>query len=138
MKRILALDIGDVWTGSALSDGAGIIAQPYKTVKTTELLTFLRTTITQYKIGHIVVGRPITMKNTESDQTRKVITFTEKLQRELTDVSWSFWDERLTSKWAATQSKGTSSKDKLHSHSIAAAFILDAFLVSRQRQTLSQ
>ena len=39
--RTLALDIGDRWTGVAISDPLGILARPYDTAKTTDLYAFL-------------------------------------------------------------------------------------------------
>ena len=40
--KVLALDLGDVWTGTALSDPLKILAKPFKTVKTVDLFSFLK------------------------------------------------------------------------------------------------
>ena len=70
--KILALDIGDKWTGTAVSDPLGIIARPYKTVETKELEIFLSETIGSENIEKIIVGYPKTMRGTESEQTKKI------------------------------------------------------------------
>ena len=43
--KILALDIGDRWTGVAISDPLGILPRPYDTIKTAEIFTALRNII---------------------------------------------------------------------------------------------
>lgn len=130
--RILALDIGDRWTGVAISDPLGIITRPYDTTKTTVLNEFLQKTITAENISVIVVGLPTTLRGTESDQTKKIIAMTNALKETFPTIEWHLWDERFTSQQAA-QIKTTRSKtDKLHSHAIAAALILRTYLDYRR------
>lgn len=140
MKKYLSLDLGDAWTGIAISDALGIVARPYKTVASEKLLQELKKILTEEPIGTIIVGYPKTMKGLESDQTRKVVAEKELLEktfsREYPTLSWLLWDERLSSKRATAvkieQGKKTKTKeDKLQNHAIAAAFILDSFLQSR-------
>lgn len=126
--RILALDIGDRWTGSAISDPLKMFARPYKTVKTNELEHFLEQTITQEKIEAIVVGHPKTLRGTESEQTKKTKEHKKRLEKLFPTISWHLWDERLTSKMAARIKKEKTKEDKLKGHSIAAALILESYL----------
>jgi len=131
--RILALDIGDVWTGSAISDELGMLAAPHKTVETFLLDDFLKSTILQHDLKIIVVGYPGTLRGTESEQTKKVKKIKEALEQKFSSIEWIFWDERLTSK-QAEQLKKVRSHDKEGKrklHSIAAAFILSGYLESR-------
>jgi len=135
--KILALDIGDRWTGSAISDPLGMFARPYRTVATTELESFLTEVIEQENIKRIVVGHPKTLRGTESEQTKKIKAHKQELEKKFTMVTWELWDERLTSKMAGATpgQRGKKSKaDKLRSHSIAAAFILDSYLSYLQNQ----
>lgn len=126
--KILALDIGDRWTGVAISDPLGILPRPYDTFKTSELYTQLEKTIQKERIVTIVVGLPTTMRGTESDQTKKIIAIAQDLQNHFPNIEWKMWDERLTSKQAA-QIKSTKTKeDKLKSHAIAAAIFLSTYL----------
>ena len=53
--KILALDSGDVWTGTALSDPMGIIAKPFKTIKSIQLMEFLTITFQSEKIKAIYI-----------------------------------------------------------------------------------
>ena len=126
--KILALDIGDRWTGMAISDPLGILPRPYDTVKTAELFTSLEKIIPKERISIIVVGLPTTMRGTESDQTKKVLALTETLKNLFPAIEWKMWDERLTSKQAATIKSTRTKEDKLRSHAIAAAIFLSSYL----------
>lgn len=133
MKKILALDLGDVWTGIAISDPLGIIARPYTTFATNELHKGLKDIFAKEVIGTVVVGYPKTMKGQESEQTRKIVQKKESLEQLFPDVQWVLADERLSSKRATNlrkeQGKKTTGKqDKLQEHALAAAFVLDNYL----------
>ena len=126
--KILALDLGDAHVGSALSDSLLFFAKPYKTIKTRELTAFLNELFSHEQVNTIVIGYPKTMKGTESEQTKKIVATKETLEVKFPDKKWILWDERLSSKRADTLKKATSKEEKLHSHSIAAAFILESYL----------
>lgn len=127
MKK-LALDIGDVWTGSALSDALGIIARPHQTVLTKDLIPFIQDMLRQEKINAVVVGYPKTMRGGESAQTKKTSEFVDQLKLQFPHVEWVLWDERLSSKRADNLKASKNSKDKQAAHSRAAAFILGSYL----------
>ena len=126
--KILALDLGDDWTGTAISDAMNLIATPYKTIATNFLEDFLEKTILQEKIERIIVGYPKTMKGTLSDQTRKVVAHKELLEKKFPQVSWELFDERLSSKMASGMKKTKNKEEKQKLHSIAAAIILETYL----------
>ncbi len=130
--KILALDIGDRWTGVAISDPLGILPRPYDTCKTYELNSFLEKTIKKENIATIVVGLPTTLSGTESDQTKKVIALTDTLKTIFPTIDWQLWDERLTSKQAANIKSTRTKEDKLRSHAIAACLILSGYLERRR------
>lgn len=129
--KIIALDIGDVWTGCAISDELQLVARPFQTVETSKLVNFLEPLIVQGTVGVIVVGHPRTMRGTSSDQTKKVERIKQDLEARFPGVQWLFWDERLSSKRAEQLKKARTKEEKIHSHSIAAAFILESYLVFR-------
>jgi len=132
MGKILALDVGDVWTGMALSDSLGLIARPYKTVKTNDLEEELRILLEEEVIDTVIVGHPRTMKGAISEQTKKAQLVKEQLEQRFEMVSWILWDERLTSKRAQNLKKAKTKQEKQESHAIAAAFILDSYLEYRR------
>jgi putative Holliday junction resolvase len=128
MKKIVALDLGDAWIGTALSDPMHIVARPYETVGAKQLTAFITQLLEKERIETIVVGYPKTMRGGESAQTKKIVSTFETLQKSFPTVTWILWDERLTSKQAAAIKPGTSSDSKKQSHSIAAALILTSYL----------
>lgn len=125
--KIAALDVGDVWTGSAISDPLGILARPFKTAKTKEINTLIAE-LTKQLVSTFIVGHPKTMRGTTSEQTEKVETQFNKLKTQYPNIKWILWDERLSSKRAQTTKHARSKKEKVDSHSIAAAFILESYL----------
>ncbi len=127
--KILALDLGDVWTGTALSDALKILAKPYQTIKTEQLINSLQTILMQEKIDTILIGYPRTMKNTHSAQTEKVLQQKEIITQTFPHIKIVLWDERLSSKTAQSiQSKKSRMNNAQHEHSIAAAVILQTYL----------
>jgi putative Holliday junction resolvase len=132
--KLLSLDLGDKWVGSAISDALGITCKPYKTITTKELDTFLKATLETEEINKVVVGLPTTIKGKKSEQTKKIILEKEKLEKKFNTVDhrtieWVLWDERLSSKRADELKRNIGSKKNKHTnHSIAAAFILQSYL----------
>ena len=126
--KILALDIGDRWTGTALSDPTGLLAKPYKTIQTSELVDFLTNVLATESISTIVVGLPLTLRGTESEQTQKTKAIAYELKETFGVVNWVLWDERLTSKQAKKLKRAKTKEEKLRSHAIAAALILSTYL----------
>ena len=48
MNKILALDPGDKHTGTALSDTSKSFSSPYKTVKSSDIISFLENIFSHY------------------------------------------------------------------------------------------
>jgi putative Holliday junction resolvase len=132
--KSLGLDIGDVWTGIAISDALGMFAHPLTTVKTDDLSSFLEKTLKKENVRYVVVGYPKTLRGTESDQTKKTSSLVQKLEKDFSFVDWVLWDERLTSKYARKQQQGKRRKKKEEVHAVAAAFILTLFLDYKAQQ----
>lgn len=128
--KILALDLGDVWTGIAISDALGITTRPLTTVPTKELKQFLQQIVQEEPIKKIVVGDPKTLKGTKSEQTEKTYAYVDTLKELLPQIEWIWWDERLTSKQAAGLVRPKNKQDKLSTHAVAAALLLMGYLNS--------
>ncbi len=132
--KALALDLGDRWVGTALSDGMRISCKPYQTVDLDELESFLEKFLAAEPITTVVVGYPKTFSGGESAQTNKIVLLKNSLEAQFAEikgrsVTWILWDERLSSKRALEVQQGSSSPEaKKKSHSIAAAFILQSYL----------
>ena len=102
MGRILALDHGNKRIGVAISDPMKIIAKPLQIIINSNydnILNELNNLIEEFDIEMILVGLPITMKNTYSEQTKKVVDFINYLKNNLS-INIKAYDERLTSKMA--------------------------------------
>jgi putative holliday junction resolvase len=127
MKKA-ALDFGTVWTGVALSDPLNFFAKPYKTTPTKDLDAFIKKLLEEESIDLIIVGLPITMRGTESAQTKLTIAAKEHLEKLFPQVEWRLLDERLSSKQADQLKRAKTKEEKIHSHSVAAAFILETYL----------
>ncbi len=134
--KILALDLGDRWIGTAISDSMQLLARPYKTIERVNLLSFLTKILADEPICEVVIGNPKTLKGTDSQQTQKVLLEKDELQQQFSSIIWTLWDERLSSKHAQNL---RITKDKTEIHSIAAALILDSYLSYKlfQKQLLS-
>lgn len=126
--KVAALDTGDVWTGIALSDALKMLAKPYKTISSSELFAYIPTLLSLEKIDIIVIGYPKTMRGTESEQTKKIVLLKEQLALRFPQVQWILWDERLSSKRADALKRAKTKEEKIQSHAVAAAFILQSYL----------
>lgn len=98
MGRVLALDVGDVRIGLAVSDLMGIIANPLETYNRKELsadVDYIVKLAGEREVDTIVSGLPKSLNNSESIQTAKVREFVSALEEK-----WGkkvvFVDERFT------------------------------------------
>lgn len=134
--KILSLDLGDKWVGTALSDVLKVTCKPYQTIPINQLTQFLKKILHDEPITVIVVGYPKTFSGGESDQTKKIVGQQLELEKNVAEwqtkkITWILWDERLSSKRAEELKRGSRDPEaKMKSHSIAAAFILQSYLDS--------
>lgn len=143
MKRALALDVGDVRIGIAVSDPFGFSAQPIESYarKGNEAADFdhIADVARRYQPVTIVFGMPRNMNGSYGPQAMKICAFADRLIESLRgrltfDVA--YFDERLTSKTAervlleadVSRKKRRGVIDKL-----AAAVILQGFLDAGRR-----
>jgi putative Holliday junction resolvase len=102
MGRILALDVGDVRIGLAVSDLMGIIANPLETYVRKDFvkdIDYIVNLAKEMEVDTIVSGLPKNLNNQDSLQTQKVREFVDKLEE-----AWGkkvvFVDERFTTAYA--------------------------------------
>ena len=138
MGRILGVDYGDSRIGLALSDPNKIIASPFKTIKNKgfdktkkEIFDIIR----ENKVELIVLGLPVGMSGTETNQTKKVRKFQNFIQD--FDIPIEMQDERLssfTAKKSLIQQKIKTGHNKHLIDSTAAAIFLQHYLDSKFRK----
>ena len=131
--RTLALDVGEVRVGVAVSDELGAIASPLTMVRRgksdlDELIQLTR----EWSPTTVVVGLPTGLSGREGPQAAIVRAFAAKLAARLGETPpIVFWDERLTTAIAERSliASGTSrAKRKQRIDAVAAAVLLQSYL----------
>lgn len=132
--RIVALDLGEVRTGVAISDTGATLARPVEVVPSGQLDEYLRAIVDEEGITTMVVGVPKTLSGEIGFQARRVLERLEALRAEFPMVRFIERDERLTTRLAvAGVSAGKKKRGKARERvdHLAAARILQEHLDSR-------
>jgi putative Holliday junction resolvase len=99
MGRVMALDVGNVRIGIAVSDLMGIIANPLETYTRKGNLTvdaqYIADLAKQKEVSLFVSGLPLSLSGGENEQTLKTREFIDELQKH-TDIPVKYLDERFT------------------------------------------
>lgn len=98
MSRTLALDVGERRIGVAVSDPAGIIAQPLLVIERTggpTDLSRIAAIVREQGVDRLVVGYPLTMAGERGTQAQRMDRFIARL-RGVLSVEVVAADERLT------------------------------------------
>lgn len=129
----LALDIGQVRIGIAVSDRSGRVALPVKVlpaVEVTSMARSFRQIVEDHEPDIIVCGRPQTMAGEDGPQAERVISVGRQIADAL-DLPLVFADERLSSREAKRilRENGLSErKMRGKVDMVAASLILQAWL----------
>jgi putative Holliday junction resolvase len=134
----MALDVGKVRVGVALSDPLGYTAQPLLTLwrksRSEDLRSLLRL-IRKHEVVKIVVGNPLHMSGDLSPWAAKVQEFAEELH-ERSGLPVELWDERLSSV-AAHEILDEAGRDRRDRNyvidQVAAVVILRGWMVFREQ-----
>ncbi len=136
--RIMALDVGDVRIGIALSDPLKITAQGLETLTRTNNkkdYQYIWQLIEDKEVSELVVGLPKNMNGAIGPQGEKVKTFVEELLKyKDADLKVIYVDERLTTVTAEkTLIAGDVSRKKRKQvvDKLAATVILQSYLDSK-------
>jgi len=140
MGRVLGIDYGRERVGLAVSDGAGLLAQPLEVLhraKRKGLVDAVIETARRLDVSEIVVGLPLRMDGTPGSAAEAVEQFAQTL-RERGDWPVALFDERLSTSEATRRMRaaGVTDRDaRGQVDKVAAAVILRAFLDSRRPAT---
>lgn len=97
MGRVIAIDYGRKRCGIAVSDPLRICANGLPTVRSCDLMDFLKDYCGREPVDCIVVGLPLTMKGEPSESTRYIEPFLARLRKEMPGMRIERMDERFTS-----------------------------------------
>jgi len=139
-SRILALDVGKVRVGVAISDPMGLTAQPGPTLSRNPAIEFhknLAKCIEEYRVGTIVLGLPLGLKGQKGESYRDVQVLLEEIRERHPSLLFETCDERFTSSMAQQASREAPRKRKRQKglvDRIAAQLILQTYLDSERRK----
>jgi len=114
MSRIMALDLGAVRTGVAVSDELGMLAQPWKTLPGGEAaLEPVLAAVDELRPIRILVGLPRNMDGSYGPAAEGAQSFAEALRARV-ECPVEMWDERLTTVAAqrALRESGRKARDQ--------------------------
>jgi putative Holliday junction resolvase len=135
MNPILALDLGRVRIGVAVSDELQSLAHPLETIpRDRQAISRLAQIIREKKVDHVVVGIPRQMNGQIGAAATEALRFVEKL-RAILPCRVVTWDERLTTVAAhrALRDAGKKTRDtRRYIDQVAAQMILQGYLDRRQ------
>ncbi len=137
MSRVLALDIGTVRIGAAISDSLGIIAQGLGVwnAENDEWLRNFDEAIKKYDPKIIVAGLPLRTDGKESESALRISGIIERLKTEYPGIEFVFQDERFTTVIAQRtliEADTSRRKRKKNVDKLAAVIILQDWLESHR------
>lgn len=136
MARIIALDVGDVRIGVAVSDPLGITAQPvevYRRVGYAPDCRYVQGLCQRFETNRVLLGLPLNMDGSRGTQAEKAAAFGDVLQKAGMDICYQ--DERMTTVTAErVLIDGSVRREnrKQYVDKLAAAVILEQWLASQQ------
>jgi putative Holliday junction resolvase len=130
--RVLALDYGSARCGCALSDPTETIVTPIETVLspgTRRGLEQIEELCREREVQQVVVGLPLSLRGTDTEQTRQTRAFASQLSERL-ELPVELHDERFTTRMAQRESLAHSPASASED-SRAAAHMLESWLAAR-------
>ena len=133
MAKAIGIDYGTKRVGIAISDSSKIIASALCTITNKEIFIFLIDLFKKEEIDTFVVGESKNLNGEETDSTKDIHKFIEKLHTLFPKIEIHTIDERFTSK-IAFQSlidsgiKKTKRKNKSLIDELSATIILQDYL----------
>ena len=135
--KILAVDLGRVRTGLAISDQTEFLATPIGTVTERDrdrLVQYVVDTVREHGAEKIVVGLPKNMDGSQGESAQNATAFAKELQT-ATGLPVVLWDERLTTASAIgflNETNVRGKKRKAVVDTVSAVIILQDYLDSNR------
>ena len=135
--KIMAVDLGQVRTGLAVSDPTEQLASPVGTItekNTDKLLEKVAGAAREQGVQQLVVGHPRNMDGSRGESARRAETFAASLEKAAA-LPVVLWDERMTTVSAIgylNQTDTRGKKRKAVVDTVAATIILQDYLDSRR------
>ncbi|MCX6267181.1 MAG: Holliday junction resolvase RuvX [Bacteroidetes bacterium] len=138
MGRIVAIDYGQKRTGLAVTDELQIIATGLTTVRSMDVLAFLKDYASRNLVDCFVVGEPKQMNFTDSESAVFIEPFVKTLKAAFPDIPVERMDERFTSLIASRtiREAGLKKKDRQNKalvDTVSATIILQSFMETGKR-----
>lgn len=138
MGRILAIDYGRKRCGVAVTDILRISANGLPTVRSCDLIDFLKDYVSKESVDLFVVGEPKDMQGNPSESMNYITPFLKLLQNIFPTIPVVLHDERFTSvivhrEMLAGGFKRRDREQKERADEMAAVLILTSYLESIQK-----
>ena len=137
MARLLAIDLGTVRVGLAVTDPSKIIASPYKVIKfisQKQLINEIAGICKDMDVSEVIIGLPLREDGTEGAGCERARRLASELETE--GIKTNLWDERYSSKIAELSMREMGKKQKESRKdldSIAASIILENYMRYKDR-----
>lgn len=136
MGRLLSIDYGRKRCGIAVTDSLKICANGLTTVRTCDLMSWLKDYCGKEAVEKIIVGLPKQLNGEPSESTRFIEPFLKQMNKEMPQIPIERYDERFTSTIAhqSMLQGGMKKKDRRNKDivdEIAATIILNDYLQSK-------
>ena len=141
MGRLLAIDYGRKRCGIAVTDPLRICANGLTTVRSCDLMNYLKDYCARESVDKIIIGLPKQMDGSPSESSRYIEPFIRHLRREIPEMRIERYDERFTSTLAHRAMldgglRRMARRDKELVDEIAATIILNDYLSSRSNSEI--
>ena len=135
MEKIIALDYGLKRTGIAYAEYPLLIAHSLTTVRTNDLMNYLKKIVSENNIVKIIIGEPKSLDGTLTDASFAIDRLKKNISNIFPKIEVIYYDERFTSKIAKQTMvlggmKKSSRRNKVIIDKIAATVILQSYLSS--------
>ena len=141
MARLLAIDYGRKRCGLAVTDILQITPGGLATVRTHELIDYLKNYIAKEPVERFIIGLPMNLNGKESESMTYLRPFLKQLEKAIPNIPVTMVDERFTSTLAqrtiieAGIGKQRRREDKGLVDEVSAVIILQTYMSTPRFQT---